>query len=119
MSCSSPVEELAVEFENNLPPFMIAEYGTIPEQLFTEPGTLNITTDSIIINTVNHKHAFKITDYHNFYDPECKWLIRVNDIEYLFTTNSFGDHVWFKFRRMSEIKYQGVGTYYRKSIQKI
>lgn len=98
------------DFENKLPANLIGSYGT--NRIDAEPGTLIVTKDSLITNTVNHQQAFKISEHFNYYDPNCGWYIRVNDITYMLTTGS-DDMTWFKFMRKSETKMKGIGVYYK------
>lgn len=104
---------VTTNFENALPAKLIGSYGT--NRVDAEPGTLTITKDSLITDTENHRHAFKISEHFNYYDPGCGWYIRVNDITYMLTTNSFetDKSVWFKFIRKSETKFKGIGVYYK------
>ncbi|RWX00940.1 hypothetical protein [Flavobacterium cerinum] len=104
-------------YENKLPDFMIGVFGMKKNQPFTEAGTIIIKQDSIIINTVNHKQAFQITENFNFYDPDCRWVIAVNGIEYIFTTSSYGQKTWFKYRHINDAFYTPVGTYYKDYIE--
>jgi len=100
-------------FENTLPDFMIGTFGKKKNQPFTEAGTITITKDSVILNTTNQKEAFKITEYFNFYDPDCRWVITVNGIEFIFTTSTYGKKTWFKYRLIADAFYTPVGTYYK------
>lgn len=115
-SCSTDDDnqsKIPDHFENALPVYLIGSYGT--NRIDAESGTLTVTKDSLITDTENHRHAFKISDYHNYYDPNCGWYIKVNDITYMLATNHFESDksVWFKFVRKSETKFKGIGVYYK------
>jgi len=105
-------------FENKLPTNLIGEYVSA-DRTDTEPGTLRITKDSLIAETTNHRHAFKITDYHNQYQKECWFIIRVNDIEYYLSTSDAPNKTWFRFVRQSDAQWNGIGTYVKKTEQVI
>jgi len=101
-------------FENKLPAKLIGEY-VAADRTDTDPGTLRITKDSIISETTNHRHAFKITDYHNQYQERCWFQIRVNDINYYLSTSDAPNSTWFRFVRQSDAQWNGVGTYVKKT----
>lgn len=101
-------------FENKLPAKLIGEYVST-NRPDCEQGTLRITKDSLIAETTNHRHAFKITDYHNQYQEECWFIIRVNDIEYYLSTSDAPNKTWFRFVRQSDAQWNGIGTYVKKT----
>lgn len=101
-------------FENKIPAKLIGEYVSI-NRPDCEPGTLRITKDSIISETTNHRHAFKITDYHNQHHNGCWFIIRVNDIEYYLSTSDAPNSTWFRFVRQSDAQWNQIGTYVKKT----
>lgn len=116
ISCSADSDELVnikpepiTEYENTLPDFLVGEYDT--DRLDSEEGTIRFTSDSLIVKTVNHNFAIKITEYFNQNSDDCFWSIYYMGNEYSFTTSSKGAYTWFKFRKDQELTFYSVGTY--------
>lgn len=84
-------------------------------------GSIIFMTDRVNINTPNHYHEFKYSEYMNalvYCNEEITdWYIRVNDSEYRFNVDK--NITIFYFRRDKDKDFTRVGVFYKDYQQPI
>lgn len=101
-------------WENRKPTYLEGLYSN-------SEGTIIFMSDRVSINTPNHYHEFKYSEYMNalIYCNEeiTDWYIRVNDNDYRFNVDK--DVTIFYFKRDKDKDFTRVGVFYKDYQQPI